>query len=526
MAKKKAAQPKEPPSRRGRVKPGKKGEPAQFQPGSAAPSQAFDPGQVCEELKLWWENDGGDQFVVQVSDELWSKWPVASIKQLARMLPNRMIALKQREGERLSEMDRVLLHARQYRCVEKVLPALAGYRAGIRELQDGRKVVVKSSPRLIEPVAGDWSLIKELIEGRLKLDGGTDQSAFFHAWCRVAYESLRYGEPGSYKPGHALVLAGAVGSGKSRLQIQIVTPLLGGRTADPTAFLGGEDSFNADMMGAEHLMMEELLTGSQRTVDRVALSESIKRLIANESKRMRLMRVDPLSVDPFWRFTLSMNNDPDKLRAFPMLTPDFRDKVLMLLVQSRPLPMPTETVQEQKAYNDAVREQLPAYAHWLLNEFTITPELKTEVWSGRTQTRFGFAGWQHPDLAADLFDDTPAAQLLRLLDDATFDEDVGPNGRKLWELEHPYNCSGRRGRDGEWKHQEGVWRGGADDLERMLLGEISGLKCSVEKSAVKLLRHASLGRLMSRLREDRIDRVDQDRTNARRLWMICAPPRA
>lgn len=504
------------------MKPGKKGAPAEFEPGDAAPSRAFDEGKVCENLKLWWENGGGDNFVVETREGQWARWPMAAIKNLAKTLPGRVIAWKARDSERLSEMDRVLLHARIHRCVEEVLPGLAGYRAGVQTLTDGRRVIVRTSPNLIEPVAGDWGLIRELVEGRLKIDGGTDQSDFFHAWCRVAYESLAHGEPGSYKPGHALILAGPVGSGKSRLQIQIVTPLLGGRRADPTKFLAGKDEFNADMMASEHQMMEELLTGSQKTTDRVELSEAIKRMIANESKRMRLMRTDPMTVDPFWRFSLSMNNDPDKLRAFPMLTPDFRDKVLMLLVQARPLPMPTETPAEQKVYNDAVKAQLPAYAHWLLNEFEIPDELKRESWSGRENTRFGFAGWQHPELAADLFDDSPAAALLRLIDQAEFEEDglEGRKGLKLWDLVFPLNCSGRKHRGGEWEHQPRVWRGSAEDLERILQGEIDGLRSSVRNSATKVFRHNQASRLLSRLREDRGDRVERDRTKDQRLWLV------
>lgn len=521
MAKKNEEKPRNP--RRGRVKKGAPGKPAEFEPGDAAPSKAFDPQEVCEELGLWWEADDGDRFVVQTG-ESWAKWPEGKIKMLARLLPERLIALKARDGERLSEMDRVLVHAMQERCVEKVLPGLAGYRAGIQRLRDGRRVVVKSGPRLIEPVQGDWSLIRELIEGRLKIEEGIDQCQYFHAWCKVGYQSLLHGEPGSHKPGHVLVLAGPVGSGKSRLQMQIITPLMGGRDADPTAFLSGKDDFNADMMGAEHQMMEELSTGSHKTLDRVALSEAMKRLVANESKRMRLMRVDPLTVDPFWRFSLSINNDPDKMRAFPMLTPDFRDKVLMLLVQGKPLPMPTETVEEQKAWNDAIAAQLPAYAHWLLHEFEIEDGMKKQTWDARQNTRFGFAGWQHPELAADLFDDTPAAVLLRLVDDATFDEHMGAQGRKLWELEHPHNLCGRKRRDGTWEAITGSWRGGAEDLERLLLGEADGLTCSGAKAAVKIFRHHNISWLLSRLRADAIDRVDQDRTNHRRLWLIGAPP--
>ena len=524
MAKKKTDKPRNP--RDGRTKKGAKGEPAQFEAGkdAAAPApQSFDEAEICEQLNLWWENDGGDSFVVKTGNDLWSRWPVSSIKQLARLIPDRWIALKTREKERLSEMDRLLLHARQHRCVEKVLPALAGYRAGVRELSDGRRVVIRMSPRLVEPVAGEWPVIKAMIEDRLKLGADdVDQSVYFHAWCKIALESLMFGEPGSFKPGHALVLAGPVGCGKSRLQV-LITLLLGGRKADPTAFLMGDDSFNADMMGAEHLMMEELLTSSWSAADRVNLSEAIKRMVANESKRMRLMRTDPLTVDPFWRFTLSMNNDPDKMRAFPMLTPDFRDKVVMLEVAKKALPMPTRTAAEQKAFNDTIKAEMPAYAHWLLNEFEIPEALLTA--DGEDATRFGFASFQHPRLAEQLFDDTPAANLLRLIDQAELQYRTGVPC-KLWDLTHPNNTSGHKVRGGAWENQPNVWQGSAEMLEDLLCGHMDGWTSSVGRSATRLIGKGSLISMLQRLREDRIDRVDKGDRAEQRGWQIAAPPAA
>lgn len=518
---KKGEKPKNP--RDGRTKRGGKGEPAKFEPGAdAAPPDppSFDEGAICEALNLWWENDGGDSFVVKTGNELWSRWPVSSIKQLARLIPDRWIALKIREKERLSEMDRLLLHARQHRCVEKVLPALAGYRAGVRELSDGRRVVIRMSPRLFEPVAGEWPVVKAMVEDRLNLgEGDIDQAVYFHAWCKIALESLMSGEPGSFKPGHALVLAGPVGCGKSRLQV-LITALLGGRKADPTAFLMGDDSFNADMMGAEHLMMEELLTSSWSAADRVNLSESIKRMVANESKRMRLMRTDPLTVDPFWRFTLSMNNDPDKMRAFPMLTPDFRDKVIMLEVAKKPLPMPTRTAGEQKALNDQIKVELPAYAYWLLNEFEI-PEALLRA-DGEDATRFGFRSFQHPRLADQLFDDSPAANLLRLIDEAEICRTTGVPV-KLWELVYPMNTSGRKARGGAWENQANVWQGSAEMLENLLCGHLDGWTSTVSRSAIRAIGKGSLISMLQRLREDCADRVDKGDRAEQRGWRIAAP---
>lgn len=513
-----------------------KGKAAKHVPGEAeAPASPFDPAEICEVCGIWWQNDGGDTFIIRSDDGsetgVWSKWPMAAIRlqirHLAREKLGRLIALKVRENEVMAEMDQVLMWARVNRCVEAVFPALAGYMAGLHELRDGKRVVVRMSPRLVQPVSGEWKTIHELIEGRLDLsrDGAADanQSVYFHAWMKTGYLSLMTGKPGSRKPGHILGIFGPGGCGKSRLQINIITPMLGGRIADPTSFMTGEDSYNVDMMGAEHQCVEELQKPSWSAGDRVNLSESMKRIVATESKRLRMMRTDPITVDPFWRMSITMNNDPDKIRAFPMLTPDFSDKVVLLLAAKRPLPMPTRTDAEQEAFNTQITKELPAYAHWLLNEFEIPNELL--MLDGQDATRFGFASYQHPTLAAQLFDDTPAAHLLRLIDAAEFTELGNTGGRslRLWELTYPQNTSGRKPKGGLWVNDTGIWQGTAEKLEELLCGNVSGWTCSVGKPASKLLAKAQITTLLSRLKEDAVERVDKrDRAEARG-WMIGAP---
>ena len=517
--------------RDGRVKKGEGGEAASFEPGDASPPKdggKLDPQEICEALHLWWEIDGGDQFVLKTDGGRWARWPMGAIKLRARKLlkekMGRFIALAARKesDEIISEMDEVLLWAREHRCVDEVVPALAGFRNGTVDLRDGRKIVVRMSPRLIDPVEGEWPTIKVLIEDRLNLgEGDVNQSVYFHAWMRNAYRSLMYGKPGSYKPGHALVMAGPVGSGKSRLQEMIITPLLGGRSGDPTAFLKGDDSFNVDLIGSEHLMMEELLTSSWSAADRVNLSEAMKRMVANSNHRLRLMRTDPITVQPFWRLTLSMNNDPDKLRAFPMLTPDFRDKVLMLLVCKRPMPMPTATDEEQAAFNAAVAKELPAYAHWLLHGFELPEEMLKDD-EGNDATRFGFASFQHAQLSEALFDDTPAATLLRLIDQAEIEPRSGVP-QKLWELSHPHNWSGGKPRGAAWKNQADVWHGSAELLEDLLCGHKEGWTSNVGRAASRLMGKGSLVSMLQRLQEDRPDRVGKKDRAEFRGWMISAP---
>ncbi|MEQ1861457.1 MAG: hypothetical protein ABMA13_16160, partial [Chthoniobacteraceae bacterium] len=509
-------------SRRGKVTKSKNGEAAEFKPGAAAKPEKFDPAKIVESLNIWWEAEGGDSFWVNDANG-WAKWPKDALLDLC-MESAHKVARKKRDGEFMPEGARLLVYLRTHRRVDGVMWGLAGYHAGLHTMPSGERVIVRNSPKPVQPEAGDWALVKELIEGRLDLfrdapvvpgsdnDGVSDeeqraairaanivsdQVIYFHAWHKTVLQSLLNGSPGSWTPRPLLALAGPHSCGKSRLQIMVTNGLLGGRVANPKAYLTGKENFNANMVKAEHLMMEELDNVSQKMVDRLAFSESMKAVVANSGVTLRLMRTDPMTIMPFWAPTLSMNNDPDKLRSFPPLTPDFRDKVIMLLVRRAPLPMPSRTDDEKKAFNAAIAAQLPAYAHWLLNEFEVPAELLKDA-DGEDATRFGCRSFQHPSLANELFDDSPAAELLAIVDSAVFGS-LATN-TKLWDIRSDFKTLGD------------AWEGSAIDLERLLVGDVEAFPCSSAREAKRLFVHTRCDRLLGRLAEDRPERVLPHRT--------------
>lgn len=507
--------------------------------GAAAPKH-FDAAVICDEMHLYYEN--GKQFMVRLPDARWSAWTEQAVIDKMRALPGRLVAIKAREGEQLSESKLVLLHARENRCLDGVLPSLPGYSSGIHDLASGERVLVKQAPRLITPTPGEWPTIKAIIDGRLNLapGGGFDQTPYFHSWCKIAVEAIREGRPGQWRAGHAMILTGPRGCGKNRIQEQIITPMLGGygRFADPAKFLFESDEFNGDVFAAEHLMLSEIPMPSQRTVDRTALAEKIKQVVANPAQRMRLMRTEPCTVSPFWRLTISVNDDPDKLRSLPMITSDFGDKVLVFHCGSEPLPLlQGNSMEAQQAFRDACAEELPHYLHWLANEWGIPEELKTYD-GGKDATRFGFREFHHPVIKGQLFDDSAQAQLLALIDAAEFDGaasaewdddkeewDTPAKGAKLWQL----RCRGTVHAQ-SWENGKPVrvrlalWHDNASTLQLLLTGE-GGCHCSVATMAKKFFQHNRIDRLLGLLAADEgaCDRVAHAPTNKWKGWRIAAP---
>lgn len=476
--------------RRGRAVKGDRGHRAVFKPGRAAGPKDFDPEEAAKRFGLWWISGAGRNFIVRDDDRgQWATYPEARVCEL---LQEWFVSGRPRAGEQISEISRVFLFVMQHRRLERSIKAVAGYAPGIHTL-GSEQVLVKTGPRLVDPVAGEWAIVRELIEGKL----GPNQTPYFHGWMKTALEALFAG-PGNFRPGQCCIFAGPRDSGKSRLQHQLITGLLGGRSADPGPYLFARTDFNSELAGSEHLLMEDPASSTKKA-DRIFFGEQLKGFVVNDTQRLHLKGRDALVVSAFHRLTISINDDPDKIRVLPLLTPDLKDKVHLFSVSSAPLPMPTSTLDERRAFREQIGRELPAYAYWLLNEFSIPAAIRSD--------RFGVRGWCHPSLALDLFDSTPAAHLLEILDTSIISE-LGCAAAQLWDLESM------------WKGEPGVaWQGRATDLERILFDA----SCNTSRQTTRLVRDNSLGRLLLRLAADMPERVEGKRTKLCRSWIIKRP---
>lgn len=246
---------------------------------------------------------------------------------------------------------------------------------------------------------------------------------------------------------------------------------------------------------------------SQRTIDRVELAEKIKQIVANSLQRMRLMRTEPWTVYPYWRLTISLNDDPDKLRSLPVITEDLAGKVLIFHTSKKPLPMPTTNIVEQKAFRDQLAAEMPAFIHWLMNDYEIPEKLLTYD-DGKDASRFGFREFHHPLVKDGLFEETPAAELLMLIDMAEFDY-MGKQA-KLWDLPS-------HGTEGK------AWHERAATLEQLLTDD-GEWRCSVGKQARTLLSHNRISALLSRLNAHSEigngQRIAKGDTNQWKGWII------
>ena len=356
---------------------------------------------------------------------------------------------------------------------------LAGRLSGFHE-DNGSRYLVTDSPRFIEPEKGEWPILRALLENlfvKNELEHGQRQMYTVLTWLKGSVEALR---AGMTKEAQALALAGPPQSGKSLFQ-RLITHLLGGRECKPFLFMSGKTPFNAELFEAEHLALEDEHM-SRKLADRLALGAAIKGIVANEAHSCHRKNCTPITLRPFWRLTLTLNDEPEALLVLPPLDEHVADKILLMRASRFPLPMATTTKDERSEFSRYLIGELPAFLHYLLHEFH-PPD-------GFTDARYVVAGWHHPELTQALQELSPSATLLTLIDQ------LAP-----------------------WGAVENEWEGTAAELRALLFKDGStGL------DARRLLEwQNACGNYLATLAKKNPERVKPHRTGTARLWIIRCP---
>ena len=377
----------------------------------------------------------------------------------------------------VSDADSCILNIQSSQNADYVGP-LAGYRAGPHRINKSL-VLVTESPSLIEPKEGEWPIIERLLCGMFN-DSIVDQRPYLYGWLKRSMEGLYSNR---FTPGQVLALAGEVNSGKSLFQ-RLFTVMVGGRAAKPYQYLTGATPFNGDLFGAEHLMVED----EAESVDirsRRHFAAGIKSIAVNRDQQCHGKYKDGLILTPYWRMTISLNDDPERIQVLPPLDKDIEDKVILLRANRAPMPMPVDSTEEKEQFWNTLISELPYFLYYLRN-WIIPPDLRS--------TRFGIIHYHHPELLFALNQSSPENRLLTLIDQAIFSNPslIVPN----------YN-----------------WRGRSVELEQKLLeNEI------VENLAKRLFSFSnSCGTYLGRIEKQENSRVTNVKSNGDKIWTIRPP---
>jgi hypothetical protein len=230
-----------------------------------------------------------------------------------------------------------------------------------------------------------------------------DQVVYFNGWMQHAVKPLYVGK---IRKGQSIVLAGPIDSGKSVLQKLIISQLLGGRVARPYAFMAGRTDFNEDWFECEHLMLEDETPPRDFDTQQL-IAAGLKSLSANDDQWCHGKGKKALTLPPFWRVSVSVNDSPDALRVIPVNDPTLKDKMNVLKIYPDATKELVNVLGGQEAFANAIREELPAYLYWLLNTF--------EISEGLRDTRFGMKAYQNPEIVEAVEETAPHVHLLEYM---------------------------------------------------------------------------------------------------------------
>jgi hypothetical protein len=299
-------------------------------------------------------------------------------------------------GEALSASARALMKIQMEQNVDYAGP-LAGYSEGLIEME-GRSVLVTDSPTIITPKQGEYAVLQEMLVNMF----GAEQLPYFEAWIKLAYEALASRH---LRTGHALVMAGPRNSGKTLVQ-EIVTKVLGGRVGHPYLHMTGGTSFNSDLFGSEHLAIDDEC-GNTEYRSRQKLTAQFKMITASGSQHCHAKGKVALTLRPFWRLTVSVNDDPESLLVLPLIREDLADKVMLFKIEHHAMPMPTTTNEERAAFWKQLMAELPHWVHHL-TQWEIPADLKAN--------RFGVAHYHHGEIMEAIEGLSPEMKLYSILE--------------------------------------------------------------------------------------------------------------
>ena len=403
---------------------------------------------------FWARNDRGD----------WTEYPTTHIRLV---LLSDGVSTQLKDGEIMSDFEHTLMQIRAANDV-RWAGQLAGFQPGVYDIC-GQRILVTMGPKLIKAVKGDWPLLRNLMGELL----GVNVEVLW-GWLKSALRAMLAGPP--FRPGQALAVAGPAGCGKSLLQ-GLITELFGGRAAKPYRYLSGETTFNGELLAAEHLAIEDEAASTDLRTRR-HFGSQLKNLIANEVVSFHQKGSQAMSLTPFWRVSITLNDEAENLMVLPPLDESLKDKIILLKAFHASLPFDNDDLNGRREFRSKLSAELPAFLHWL-GAWRIPTKM--------TDKRYGVRAYQDPDLLRELEELQPEFRLLELIDTLS-----------VWE---PGNS---------------VWRGTASELRRELedkdkRGEVSRL----------LSYNTAAGVYLGRLAKHLPKRVNKKKDSENRyIWEI------
>lgn len=231
-----------------------------------------------------------------------------------------------------SEIDKMFMRLQRENKVDYV-GQIAGWPTGCYRYGN-KKLLVTSETPLLTPTYGGSTVIQDFRE-RLY---GPEQAAVKHAWTKLAIEARKEGErrikaglSSSWPIQQTICVVGAKNHGKT-IDGQIDLRAIGGpdaKAVNPAQSHNGDTSFNEDLSEEIlHLMDDE--GGRDNYAARRRFGEEIKKSVATIGKRVHGKGKKAITLDPFTRTVILLNDKLEDIRVLPPMEKGMKDKFITL----------------------------------------------------------------------------------------------------------------------------------------------------------------------------------------------------
>lgn len=338
-------------------------------------------------------------YWMKMSDGHWTALPRADVQKHLRRRIEELKKLDAKESREI--IEEIVLATQSYQSVDFV-GSIGGYPDGYRKM-GGLRVLIKSGPTFIEPKSGDWSMLRQVLEGMF----GEEQLPYIFAWIKLSLEMFHTQK---WMAGQVIALCGPPCSGKT-LFGEILDKLFGGKgPGKPYSYMTGDDRFTSDWFGKELLVIDDEVSKTTITA-REAFAQKIKEVAVTKSRRLHKKGVEAETVAPLQRLVIMLNEGEERLRILPPMQMDIADKIMLFKINYAEMPMPTRTPVEQGAFMDCLIKNLPGFVDFL-DGWEIPRKLQGN--------RVGIATYQNKEILAKLLNLAPEITLLRLVDQILF----------------------------------------------------------------------------------------------------------
>jgi len=302
---------------------------------------------------------------------------------------------------------------------------VAGLTPGIHISDDsGRRILVTDGPTIIQGVEGSFDFVIEFL---LELFGKGDQTEAAVAWIRQARRNVIEGKR---RPLPAATLVGPKSCGKT-LFLEVVRLCLGGRSASAFAALSGVNGFNADVIGAELLTVDDEIASRDHRA-RTAFAQGLKKYLFAGNVRVEGKFREAVTLRPVFAVGIAVNDEAEHLQVLPAMDDSLSDKISLFDCTHASL----NGLDDRDEIIAKIRGELPGFVHFL--DTSDHPE-------NLRDKRTGARAWQSPRILELLNGLSPESRFLELV----------------------RQCDAVRGA----VVTQGYWKGTAADLERVLLDD-------------------------------------------------------